>query len=226
MLRRMMMAAVTGVPGTVAALLHFNGSDGSTSFTDVTGKAWTAVGAAQIDTAQSKFGSASGLFDGTTAYITTPSHTDFGFGTGDYTVEGFARPSAAATNCMFDNRTASLQGLAIYSHTVTGGTFDFVVATNSAILVHGTTPFSTTSFTHWAVCRQGTTIRLYLDGVQVGSATDARTLASSNPVVIGANYAAAQFYQGWIDEVRIVKGACLYPNGTTFTPPSSPFPNP
>ena len=46
-------------------LLHCNGTDGSTTFTDEIGKTVTANGNAQIDTAQSKFGGASGLFDGT-----------------------------------------------------------------------------------------------------------------------------------------------------------------
>jgi hypothetical protein len=32
----------------------------------------TAVGNAQVDTAQSKFGGASGLFDGTSGYLTSP----------------------------------------------------------------------------------------------------------------------------------------------------------
>src|SRR5689334_6463249 len=42
------------------ALLHFNGSDGSTTFTDESGKTWSVNGDAQIDTAQSEFGGASG----------------------------------------------------------------------------------------------------------------------------------------------------------------------
>jgi hypothetical protein len=44
------------------ALLHMNGADTSTTFTDEAGTAWTAAGNAQIDTAQKVFGTASGLY--------------------------------------------------------------------------------------------------------------------------------------------------------------------
>ncbi|MBI4688786.1 MAG: hypothetical protein HY754_00715 [Nitrospirae bacterium] len=51
-------------------MLHFNGTNGSTTFTDsATSKSVTASGNAKIDTAQSKFGGASGLFNGTTDYL-------------------------------------------------------------------------------------------------------------------------------------------------------------
>src|SRR5262245_47256258 len=50
-------------------LLHFNGTDASTTITDDnsggSAHTWTAAGNAQIDTADYKFGAASGLFDGT-----------------------------------------------------------------------------------------------------------------------------------------------------------------
>jgi Bacterial regulatory proteins, tetR family len=56
----------------VKVLLHFDGADGSTTITDNNSggaaHAWTANGNAQIDTAQSKLGGASCLFDGTGDY--------------------------------------------------------------------------------------------------------------------------------------------------------------
>ncbi|MDI6787615.1 MAG: hypothetical protein QME51_04520, partial [Planctomycetota bacterium] len=69
------------------ALLHFDGTDASTTFIDESGKIWTRYGNAQIDTAQSKFGGASGLFDGAGDYITTPDHNDFNLGSGNFTVD-------------------------------------------------------------------------------------------------------------------------------------------
>src|SRR5258708_4302625 len=50
-------------------LLPYNGADASTTFTDTnsggSAHTWRAAGNGQIDTADSKFGGASGLFDGT-----------------------------------------------------------------------------------------------------------------------------------------------------------------
>ncbi len=55
---------VGGLDANTKLLLHCNGVDGSTTFTDseTTPKTVTVQGSAQIDTAQSKFGGASGLF--------------------------------------------------------------------------------------------------------------------------------------------------------------------
>src|SRR3990167_5787652 len=75
-------------------LLHMDGADASTTFTDEVGHVFTPAGNAQIDTAQSKFGGASGLFDGTGDYITTPNSADFDPGTGSFTAEMWIRPAA------------------------------------------------------------------------------------------------------------------------------------
>src|SRR3989338_1134677 len=73
-------------------VLHSNGTDGSTRFTDsATNKTTTAYGNAQIDTAQSKFCGASGLFDGTGDYLTLADSDDWSFGTGNWTIDCWSR---------------------------------------------------------------------------------------------------------------------------------------
>src|SRR3990167_10480500 len=71
----------------------------------------TANGDAQIDTAQSKFGGASGLFDGTGDTLTIPDSDDFNFGAGDFTVEWFARfvlsPGDSCTCGVFEQRNTA-----------------------------------------------------------------------------------------------------------------------
>jgi Insecticide toxin TcdB middle/N-terminal region/FG-GAP-like repeat/Salmonella virulence plasmid 65kDa B protein len=78
---------------SVVLLTHMDGADGSTSFTDSSslGNAVTALGDAQIDTAQSKFGGASALFDGNGDYLTVASSPAFDLWAGDATIEFFAR---------------------------------------------------------------------------------------------------------------------------------------
>ena len=65
----------------VRILLHMNGTDASTTFTDdspVTPHTFTAGGDAQIDTGITKFGSATGLFDGDASeYLSAPDNADF-----------------------------------------------------------------------------------------------------------------------------------------------------
>src|SRR5687768_6144765 len=79
------------------ALLHMDGADGSTTFTDESGKTWTARGDAQIDTAQSVFGGASGRLDGNGDFVDTPDHADWDFGSGDFTLDLRVRFAAVGT---------------------------------------------------------------------------------------------------------------------------------
>ena len=62
-----------------ALLLPFTGANNSTTFTDASPnpKTITPYGNTKISTAQSKWGSGSGYFDGSGDYLTTPDHTDF-----------------------------------------------------------------------------------------------------------------------------------------------------
>ena len=54
----------------------------------------TANGNARITTGQSEFGGASGLFDGSGDYLSTPDSADWYFGTGDFTIDFWVRFNA------------------------------------------------------------------------------------------------------------------------------------
>ena len=63
---------------TRGALLNFEGADASTTMLDDFGNTWSAVGNAQIDTAQFKFGSSSLLLDGNADAVRSTSFTVMG----------------------------------------------------------------------------------------------------------------------------------------------------
>lgn len=78
----------------VSLLLHCNGTNASTTFTDgsPTPKTVTAFGNAQISTARSQFGGASGLFDGSGDYLTAGAAADWKHlhdDSVDYAIEGW-----------------------------------------------------------------------------------------------------------------------------------------
>ncbi|MGQ3180207.1 MAG: hypothetical protein ACT6SC_21675, partial [Blastomonas fulva] len=85
--------------GNVVSLLHFNGTSGSTTFTDQKGRAWTGFGNAQITTAGSVFGGGALALDGNGDWIETATSTDFVFA-GDFTIECWLRLAAQTTNYM------------------------------------------------------------------------------------------------------------------------------
>lgn len=201
---------------SVVALLHMDGADGSTTFTDVKGHPFTANGNAQIDTAQRKFGGASGLFDGTGDSLTTPSSADWAYGTGDFTWELQLRLATTAGNQHIiehggNNGTLSYDvGLRYYNPTAGVGS---PLYTTRPALIAGV-------WHHVAVSRFGGTTRLFVDGVLKASGTDSHNYPTQ--ALRFGDYSGGDFaFNGHMDEVRITKGVARYT--ANFTPPQLPF---
>jgi hypothetical protein len=81
-------------------LLHMDGTNGSTTFTDSnsggSAHTWTAAGDAKLTTGTYKFGGASGIFDGTGILSLHADSSDFTLGSGDWTVDCWFNCTAAA----------------------------------------------------------------------------------------------------------------------------------
>src|SRR5690606_6439097 len=95
----------------------------------------------------------------------------------------------------------------------------------SAVIASTAIIFTTDQWAHFAVVREadGETLRGYVDGTQVFVTTDNRTLDSVCACSVGGNSAGGQLLSGYIDDLEMIKGVCLHPNGTPFTPPIGPF---
>ncbi len=206
---------------SVASLLNFNGTDASPAFTDAKGKTWTANGNAQIDTAQSKYGGAAGLFDGTGDYISTPDHADFDFGAGDFTIEAWIRVNAFASGAGIvakgtsgvDGYTLSLTNVSPYQKIV-------LFMTSLGKVIEGTTSLASATWYHIALVRKGNVFTLYLNGVSEGSYTSSASLtASGDEVRAGVARDGTSFFNGHLDDLRITKGIARYVEN--FTPPAS-----
>lgn len=213
----------------VALLLHFDGSNGSTSFPDKSQNAATisVAGSAHVSTGAAKFGGASGAFANASGdYLNTPSSAVYGIGTDDFTIEGWLKQSVQgmADRCLFDCRSGSNEGIAIYASINGTNQADRLCAVSNAAVIAGTSTTqwnAATNFQHWEVSRQGTTLRGFIDGALVWTATDARTYAASAQYFIGASYLGTQSFDGNLDEVRVTIGNARHTSA--FTPPSAPF---
>ena len=183
-------------------------------------KTTSRFGDSQIDTAQKKFGTASILLDGTEDNVKVPTSEDFGFGTSNWCLEAFIRPnSVTGTQHIFDLRDASSTDTAPKLY-LNGSTLHFGVG-NSSVRSGGT--LSTGTWYHVAVARQAGTTKLFLDGVELGTGADTNDYGSTKPVVIGSDYQASptEAFNGWIDEVRISKGAARFT--AAFTPTTGEY---
>ncbi len=224
--------AYTGLDSYTKLLLHSDGTDGSTTFIDETEKAVTAVGNAQIDTAQSKFGGASGLFDGTGDYLSTPDSADWYFGTGDFTIDFWVRFSSLPTSGNYvrfftqASNTTNLTSIFIYN---SGSSYDLylnVAVSDVPILQFArAVTVSTNTWYHIALTRNGSNFRLFWNGTQLG---DTYVDSDSYPdftgnVEIGGTIVLTSpgWLNGWIDEFRISKGIARWT--ANFTPPTSAY---
>lgn len=200
----------------VSLLLHFDGTNGSTSLVDSSTSAHTVsvFGNAQISTAQSKFGGASLLLDGLGDYITLPAVSVFNFGSGDFTVEAWIRRSSIPTWAYFLSLGSFLVafngGSNLYISNFGGG---------NTVIGFGTT---TDTWFHLAVVRHSGTFYAYKDGVLQGSGAD-RTTPADQSLRFGLSPASGEFFHGHIDDIRVTKGLARYTSG--FSPPAVAFPN-
>ena len=192
-----------------------------------TAKTVTANGNAQVSTAQSKFGGASALLDGTGDYLAIPYSADFAYGTGDWTIEFWIRFNALSVvdnKLVWEQRPAATNGAypTIYITTAQ----KIIYYANSANRCVGTTTLVINTWYHIAVSRSGTNTRLFVNGVQEGSTYSDSTnyLTNTTEMRIGQSFDGSypDNVNGYLDEIRVSNTARYTSN---FTPLSIPFVN-
>ena len=202
---------------SVTSLLHFNGTNGSTTYTDVTGLAWTGhAGSPTINTSQSVFGGAS-LRTSAGNYIraNTPG-TAFAYGTGDFTWEGRVRLDSTSSVRYFIDHGTDL-GRVIYN----GGLRYANPSTGTGSVLYTAAPaLSANTWYAIAVSRQSGTTRLFLDGTLVASGADSYNFGS-NTMQLGATGNGFSGLDGYLDEWRITKGVARYT--ANYTPDTAEF---
>jgi hypothetical protein len=219
--------------GNVSLLMHMDGT--GNSFVDSSSYNHTiTVGGDTTQTSdQSKFGGISAYLDGSEDYLATPSHTSFGFGTNDFTMEGWVRISSETVLAgrLFGNWIGGSWTTNYWSlhtdHPTADHKFTFWVnniTSGSAILTSSTT-ISYNTWYHIAVSRSGNIFRLFVNGNLESSYTSSTTVdgGGSWPLIIAGDTSANDRYiNGYIDELRITKGIARY--SSNFTPSAVPFP--
>ena len=179
------------------------------TFEERAGKTVNSNNNAALDTTIKKFGSSSLQLDGVDDYLSIDSNNDFGFGTGDFTVETWVYAEAlSGTRAIADFRAGAGTDDAVFLYTASGILRVYV---NGAVLLDAGTTLSLNTWYHVAVARSGSTIKLFLNGVEVDSASDSTDYDPAKPLIIGARYdGTALFWEGYIDELRVSKGVARY----------------
>ena len=165
-------------------------------------------------------GGYSAWFDGANSELQIGSSSDFAFGTGTFTIEGWIYPELASTwqqivgHDGYPSAGAGVVWLSDqnkihwYQSGSTGGNM-----ASAAINIH--------EWTHFAVVREGTgtnQTKLYVNGVQANTMTSSTNYAADG-IEIGNNQ-TYDFY-GYMRDIRIVKGSAVYT--AAFTLPTEPL---
>ena len=205
---------------------HYDGADASTPTPAATGQTITYVGTAQASTAQKIVGSASLLLDGDSDYTTVPESANWDFGTGDFTVECWFRPTAKDVDSYLmsqyislDNRWYIVVNAAnkILIQSSIGGSVVGAYITSSAI-----PSYAANQWWHIAAVRNGATVYLFANGVSLAVTeatawTGAQFGHLATALVTGSYLPVAHVHTaGYIDEVRISKGIARWT--ADFTP--------
>ena len=209
---------------SVCLLLHMDGANNSTTFTDssANGYSITNYGTAAVLTTQSKYGGASGYFDGSGARVGLSS-TGIDFGTNDFTAECWvylnANPLSSSAHVMGKvDASGSSWALRFNSSRVLA----FIWNNDGEFLPSGSINLS--QWYHVAVSKSGSTIMLFIGGTQVASTTTSYTFSSSTEFTVGSssNNRFQTRINAYIDDVRLTKVARYTSN---FTPPTQAHSN-
>ena len=204
---------------SVKLLMHGDGANGGTTFTDSSGiNTFTTSGSPITSTGQVKFGTASLYFNGS-SYITPSSMP--AFGTGDYTIEcwimitstpgtwrGIIGNLSGANDIQYEFVVDSAQKLHFGTNNIAGGISASALSANI--------------WYHAAAVRSSGVSTMYLNGVGGTGVAFTANLSSTTAPRIGSIPVETSI-AGYIDDLRVTVGVARYT--ANFTPPTAAFPN-
>ena len=163
----------------------------------------------------------SGYFDGTGDTLTVTSSTPNQFGSGDFTIETWyycsGSISTASQQLFFRRTTASAIGMIFQ---VTSSKLNILAGDSNTsaweVNISSSTTLVANTWYHFAVSRSGSTWKIFINGVEEGTATASFTIAEETAnIVIGSSFT------GYLSNWRAVKGTAVYT--AAFTPPTTPL---
>jgi hypothetical protein len=207
-------------------LLHCDGADASTTFTDASPSARgnaTVVGTAQVDTAQKKFGTGSLLLDGNSDGITYADSADWTFGTDNWTIDFWVRFASTSGVQSFLIQRADVNNYLYFRKESDNKLMmiDVVGSSNRMYYITTSAPtINTNTWYHIAYVRNGAGGLIFLDGTSL-SLTENTAMGTMADIsaIVSIGYMAAtseNFVNGWIDEFRVSKGIARWT--ANFTP--------
>jgi hypothetical protein len=162
----------------------------------------------------------SNYFDGSGDYLTVPSNAAFNLGT-TFTIEFWFYRTIDQSMRIVSRQDGSppYNGYNI-SYGEVAGQWYFDASASSITFADGGL---SNIWVHYAWVVNGTSGKVYRNGVQVGSTATqtAQTPSTNTTLLIGAREGPTNYVGGYISNLRIVKGTAVYT--AAFTPPTAPL---
>lgn len=219
--------------GNVSLLLKGDGVDGSTTITDLSsfGHVLAIQGNIQNSTAQSKFDGSSIYSDGDSVNrLACPPSSAFSLMDRiPFTIESFLyipASSVPGNRGIFSFRTSVVYCEVVVQCENSNRSFRILIGASPAswqtVAITSPSSYPFNQWFHLLISGDGSLIRLFCNGTKIGEWNHPAWSgwSTSRPFyVLGETEGG---YLGWADEIRFMKGTCLYTSD--FTPPAAPFP--
>lgn len=222
---------VATVDSYTKLIVHFNGKEATTVFTDKgnTGHTITVAGNAQCTELNKKFGIGSGLFDGTGDYATVLDHADWFMSTGKFTIDFWVRFNSVATDQRFFAQWVDTSNQWNLKWDQAASQLIFRVKSAAATIVEmigSWTPVINTWY-HIAVIRgwggNANDWAITVSGDTVATVTDVSAIPDLAAVFsFGGESVSGMYLNGWLDEFRVSKGIARWE--ASFNPPQKQYP--
>lgn len=186
------------------------------SYPDVYAAPTATTGSPTVSTS----GSGSISFNGgSSLFLGYGAQTPFVFGTGDFTIEFWVYfNNFTSAPILMDWRAGGANGAFPTIYVTAGGVLTYFA--NSADRITSSA-VSTATWHHVSVCRTGTSTRMFVNGTQAGSTYSDSTNYSVNTNGPSIGNPGGVALNGFMSNVRIAKGVCVYTG--TFTPSTVPL---
>jgi chitodextrinase len=224
-------ATTPAAPSGLVAAYGFNEGTGTTA-TDASGNGHNGTITSATWAAAGKYGGAL-QFNGTSALVTIPDAASLDLASG-MTLEAWVNPSSVSA-AWRDVIYKGVDNFYLEATSGNGGVPDAgLIAGGSYADTYGKAVLPTNTWSFLTETYDGSTVRLYVNGIQVASTAHTGSIATStNPLQIGGDSIYGQYFAGLIDNVRVYNVALSAAQiqtdqltgvivGPDTTPPSQP----
>jgi hypothetical protein len=224
----------------VSLLMHMDGTNGSTTFTDVKGNTVTSIGTPVVSTSTVKYGIGSVRTGSATGALKVDKADHYNL-SGDFTLEAWINPANLTAKTIaptilskWENIAGNFRSWALYLNASNKFVFEVSpdgAGATSVVLLTGTSTITTNNWYHIAVSRSGNSWYLFINGAQEATTIYSITpFATTQPMTIGkqkvstsgSGVLSSDSFEGYIDDVRITNHARYTSN---FTTPTEAYPN-